>query len=265
MTQNTVGDGVEGKVAFVTGGASGIGECCARLLAERGATVVVADVNLPGAELVAKSIAGHAVQLDITDDQQIGEDIAAVEKRVGPLEIAVLSAGVAQMPTRTENYLMSDWDRIVDIDFRGAYVSAVAVGNPMCRRGRGSIVLIGSTSGIRPVPLHAYGPAKAAVIAMTSNLAAEWGRSGVRVNCVSPGYTLTPMLQGMIDRGERDPSVMEGDSALGRLVAGDDIARAVAFLSSSEASAITGINLPVEAGWLSATSWHTYGGLPAAR
>ncbi|AGB22178.1 dehydrogenase of unknown specificity, short-chain alcohol dehydrogenase like protein [Mycobacterium sp. JS623] len=265
MIQNAVGYSVEAKVAIVTGGASGIGECCARLLAERGAIVVVADVNLSRAEEVAKSIAGHAIQLDITDDEQIGEDIAALEERVGPLEIAVLSAGVAQMPTRTEHYLMSDWDRIVDIDFRGAYVSAVAVGNAMCRRGRGSIVLIGSTSGIRSVPLHAYSPAKAAVIAMTSNLAAEWGRSGVRVNCVSPGYTLTPMLQGMIDRGERDPSVMEGDSALGRLVAADDIARAVAFLSSSEASAITGINLPVEAGWLSATSWHTYGGVPAAR
>ncbi|AQT83194.1 short-chain dehydrogenase [Mycolicibacterium litorale] len=257
--------GVAGQVALVTGGASGIGECCARLLAGRGATVVVADVNFARAEQVAQSIGGHATRLDITDDRRIAHEIANVEKQIGPLEIGVLSAGVAQVPTRTEDYQMSDWDRIIDIDLRGAYLSAAAIGNSMCRRGRGSIVMIGSTAGLRSVPLHAYGPAKAAVIAMTANLAAEWGRSGVRVNCVSPGYTLTPMLQGMIERGERDPSIMEGDSALGRLVEADDVARAVGFLISDEASAITGVNIPVEAGWLSATSWHTYGGLPPAR
>jgi NAD(P)-dependent dehydrogenase (short-subunit alcohol dehydrogenase family) len=254
-----------GKAAVVTGGASGIGECCARLLADRGATVVVADIDVDRAEEVAQSIGGHAVRLDIVDDQSVSTQISAVEDAVGPLEIAVLSAGIAQFPSRTETFPMADWDRIVDVDLRGAYVSTAAVGSRMAGRGGGSIVLIGSIAGIRSVPLHAYGPAKAAVIAMTANLAAEWGRSGVRVNCVSPGYTLTPLLQGMIDRGERDPSVMEGDSALGRLVHGEDVARAVAFLSSSEAGAITGVNLPVDAGWLTATSWHTYGGVPAAR
>ncbi|MTD52538.1 SDR family NAD(P)-dependent oxidoreductase [Amycolatopsis pithecellobii] len=257
--------GLEGKVAFVTGGASGIGECCARLLAERGAKVVIADINLDRAKEVAHSVGGHAVQLDIVDEENVSAQIAAVEDSVGLLEIAVLSAGIAQFPSRTEDYSLSDWDRIVDVDLRGSYVSAVAVGNRMADRGSGSIVLIGSIAGMRSVPLHAYGPAKAAVIAMAANLAAEWGRSGVRVNCVSPGYTLTPLLQGMIDRGERDPSVMEDSSALGRLVHGEEVARAVAFLSSSEAGAITGINLPVDAGWLTATSWHTYGGLPVAR
>jgi len=254
-----------GKAAVVTGGASGIGECCARLLAERGATVVVADIDLDRAQQVALSVDGHAVRIDIVDEEGVSTQIAAAEDVVGPFDIAVLSAGIAQFPSRTENYSMSDWDRIIDVDLRGAYVSATAVGNRMAGRGGGSIVLIGSIAGIRSVPLHAYGPAKAAVIAMTANLATEWGRSGVRVNCVSPGYTLTPLLQGMIDRGERDPGVMENDSALGRLVHGDDVARAVAFLSSSDAGAITGINLPVDAGWLTATSWHTYGGVPVAR
>jgi NAD(P)-dependent dehydrogenase (short-subunit alcohol dehydrogenase family) len=113
------------------------------------------------------------------------------------------------------------------------------------------------------MPLHAYGPAKAAVISMTECLAAEWGPAQVRVNCVSPGYTRTPALQTAIDRGERDPSALADNSALGRLVEPTEIARAVAFLCSPLAAAITGVNLPVDCGWLVAPSWHTYGGLRA--
>jgi len=113
--------------------------------------------------------------------------------------------------------------------------------------------------------LHAYTPAKAAVIAMTECLAAEWGRSGVRVNAVSPGYTRTPALQAAIDHGQRDVTSLKENSALGRLVEPEEIACAVAFLVSDDALAITGINLPVDAGWLVATSWNTYGGLRPAR
>jgi NAD(P)-dependent dehydrogenase (short-subunit alcohol dehydrogenase family) len=131
----------------------------------------------------------------------------------------------------------------------------------MRTRGRGSIVNIASIAGMRSMPLHAYAPAKAAVIAMTQCLAAEWGPSQVRVNAVSPGYTRTPALQTAIDRGERDVSALEANAALGRLVEPAEIARAVAFLASPEAGAITGINLPVDCGWLVAPSWHTYGGL----
>jgi NAD(P)-dependent dehydrogenase (short-subunit alcohol dehydrogenase family) len=99
------------------------------------------------------------------------------------------------------------------------------------------------------------------VIAITECLAAEWGPSQVRVNAVSPGYTRTPALQAAIDKGERDVSALERNAALGRLVEPAEIARAVAFLSSADAAAITGANLPVDCGWLVAGSWHTYGGL----
>jgi NAD(P)-dependent dehydrogenase (short-subunit alcohol dehydrogenase family) len=100
---------------------------------------------------------------------------------------------------------------------------------------------------------------------MTECLAAEWGRSGVRVNAVSPGYTRTPALQAAIDRGQRDVTALEDNSALGRMVEPEEIAKAVAFLASGDAAAITGVNLPVDAGWLVATSWHTYKGLPGKR
>jgi NAD(P)-dependent dehydrogenase (short-subunit alcohol dehydrogenase family) len=114
---------------------------------------------------------------------------------------------------------------------------------------------------MRSMPLHAYAPAKAAVIAMTECLAAEWGPARVRVNAVSPGYTRTPALQAAIDRGERDVSALERNAALGRLVEPAEIARVVAFLASSDAAAITGANIPVDCGWLVAVSWNTYGGL----
>jgi NAD(P)-dependent dehydrogenase (short-subunit alcohol dehydrogenase family) len=260
VTEQTAFGDFGGKVALVTGGASGIGECCARLLAARGAEVVIADLNEGRANEVANAVGGHAVALDITDAPGTKDAVTEIETRFGPVDIAVLSAGIAQFPHPPEEFADSDWDAVIDVDLRGAYLSAVAVGTPMASRGRGSIVLMGSVSGIRSVPLHAYGPAKAAVIAMTANLAVEWGMSGVRVNCVSPGFALTPMLQGMIERGERDPELLRADSALGRLLTGDDVARVVAFLSSDEAAAVTGINLPVEAGWLAANSWRTWGG-----
>ena len=115
------------------------------------------------------------------------------------------------------------------------------------------------------MPLHAYAPAKAAVLSITQCLAAEWGRSGVRVNAISPGYTLTEALQAAIDRGDRNPEDLTSQSAMGRLVDPSEIADAAGFLLSDAARAITGINLPVDAGWLAGSTWMTYGGIPPAR
>jgi NAD(P)-dependent dehydrogenase (short-subunit alcohol dehydrogenase family) len=99
---------------------------------------------------------------------------------------------------------------------------------------------------------------------MTACLAAEWGRSGVRVNAISPGYVLTEALQAAIDRGDRNPSDITSQAAMGRMVTPDEIADSVGFLLSSAAKAITGINLPVDAGWLAGSTWQTYGGVPDA-
>jgi NAD(P)-dependent dehydrogenase (short-subunit alcohol dehydrogenase family) len=137
----------------------------------------------------------------------------------------------------------------------------VVFGLPMVAARRGAIVNIASVAGMRSMPMHAYAPAKAAVISLTQCLAAEWGPAGVRVNAVSPGFTRTPGLQAAIDRGERDPANLIAMSAMGRMVEGEEIARAVSFLASDDASAITGINLPVDCGWLVTPSWSTYGGL----
>lgn len=255
-----------GTIAVVTGGASGIGEACARRLAEDGARVAVIDIDAGRASQVARSLPpagdGHAAfDLDVRDAEAIEAVAARVEAEVGPADLLVTSAGVIQVPLPPEELSLADWDNVVAVDQRGVYLSCVAFGRRMALRGRGAIVNIASVAGMRSMPLHSYGPAKAAVIAITECLAAEWGRSGVRVNAVAPGYTLTPALQAAIDAGKRDVTALEQNSALGRLVVPAEIADAVAFLASDGARAITGATLPVDAGWLVAPSWHTYGGL----
>jgi len=254
------------KTAVVTGGASGIGESCVKLLAERGATVVVCDRNVEAGEAVAEKYGGLAVPLDVAVPEEIRLVADKIEADVGPVDLLVTSAGIIQSnPAPPEELEVVEWDAIVDIDLRGTYLCCTNFAKHMCKRGNGSIVTIASVMGLRSGPFHAYGPAKAGVVHLTQTLAAEWGRSGVRVNAISPGYVLTPVLERAIEDGLRDVSVMEDSSASGRMVRPDEIAEATCFLLSDAASAITGINLPVDNGWLSAINWHTYGGVRAKR
>jgi NAD(P)-dependent dehydrogenase (short-subunit alcohol dehydrogenase family) len=246
--------------AVVTGGASGIGASCCRVLARRGAQVVVLDRNGQQAEQIAREIGGQAVVADVGEEASVRDAVRRIEQ-AGPVAFLVNSAGIIQRPLPPEDLPLDCWDDIVRIDQRGTYLTCIAFGEAMMRRKTGAIVNIASIVGSRSAPLHAYAPAKAAVIAITECLAAEWGPTGVRVNAVSPGYTRTPALQGAIDAGERDVSLITRNSALGRLVEPEDIGRACAFLLSEDAASITGINLPVDCGWLVSTSWTTYGGL----
>lgn len=261
---------LEGKVAAITGGASGIGEACVRRLASDGARVAVIDIKASDAERVANTVKqqggdAHAAALDVRDAAAIESVTAMVEDTLGPIDVLVTSAGIIQVPETPEEMSLRDWDNIVAVDQRGLYVSCLAAGRRMATRGRGAIVNIASVAGMRSMPLHAYAPAKAAVISITESLAAEWGRSGVRVNAVAPGYTLTPALKAAIDEGRRDPTALAENAAMGRLVDPSEIANAVSFLASDEASAITGVTLPVDAGWLVGISWNTYGGLRPKR
>lgn len=247
-------------ISVVTGGASGIGAACARELARVGKVAVV-DRDFARAEAVAREVGGQAYALDVGDEDAVGACAERIERECGPVEVLVNSAGIIQTPVRPDELPIERWDDIVRVDQRGTYIACTAFARAMLARKRGSIVNIASIAGMRSMPLHAYAPAKAAVISMTSCLAAEWGWAGLRINAVSPGYTLTPALKQAIDRGERDVANLSGNAALGRLVMPEEIARVVAFLVSDAASAITGINIPVDCGWLVATPWHTYGGL----
>jgi NAD(P)-dependent dehydrogenase (short-subunit alcohol dehydrogenase family) len=252
-------------VSVVTGGASGIGAACARQLASNGGgMVVVVDLDFEKARAVAAEFGGRAYAADVGDENALDACAAAIERECGPVDVLVNSAGILQVPLRPHDLPLARWDDVVRVDQRGTYVACLAFARHMLARRRGSIVNIASIAGMRSMPLHAYAPAKAAVIAITECLAAEWGPAGVRVNAVSPGYTLTPALKDAIDRGERDVSALTANAALRRLVDPAEIARVVAFLASDAASAMTGANVPVDCGWLAGTSWSTYGGLREA-
>jgi NAD(P)-dependent dehydrogenase (short-subunit alcohol dehydrogenase family) len=247
-------------VAVVTGGTSGIGLACAQELAARGAHIAIVDRD-PRAHEVAKELGGRAWIVDVGDEAAVDRCAAEIDSEFGVAEVLVNSAGIIQKPLPPEQLSMQIWDDVVRIDQRGTYVACVAFGKRMAARRRGSIINIASIAGMRSMPMHAYAPAKAAVISITECLAAEWGPAQVRVNAIAPGYTRTPALQGAIDKGERDVSALESNSALGRMVEPIEIARVAAFLAGAEASAITGATIPVDCGWLVTPSWHTYGGL----
>ena len=250
-------------VAVVTGGSSGIGEACARELAARGATVAVLDIN-PAGQAVAEEIGGRFWHCDVGDEKAFETIAGEVEAAIGPAQYLVNSAGILQKSAmKPRDFPLGAWDDIVKVDQRGTYLSCLYFGERMVGRGQGSIVNIASVAGMMSTPLHSYTPAKAAVIAMTQTLAAEWGRSQVRVNAVSPGATRTPALDAALKRGDRSLDSLAMVAPLGRLIETSEIATAVAFLLSSEAAAITGVNLPVDCGWLVSNGWHFYGGLRA--
>jgi NAD(P)-dependent dehydrogenase (short-subunit alcohol dehydrogenase family) len=253
------------RVVVVLGGAHGIGAAACRLLRERGWRVMVADIDLDGAQALAGELSAHALPVDVLDADSIGALAGQVEARVGPLYAMVNSAAIFAPQQAPETLPLATWARIVDSAYRGTYVSNVEFARRMAVHGGGAIVNISSMVGERPNHGHAYYSAKAAVNALTEGMAGEWGRSGVRVNAVSPGYVAVPRMLANIEEGRRYAQSPAEVSALGRLVDPSEVAESIAFLLSDRASAITGANLRVDAGVLAAGGWAVHGGVPPAR
>jgi NAD(P)-dependent dehydrogenase (short-subunit alcohol dehydrogenase family) len=264
--QQTPCDEGHGRLAVVLGGAHGIGAATCGLLCERGWQVVIADIDFPAAQALARDIgAADALRLDLLDATAIHQAAGAIEERHGAIYAMVNSAAVFQPQQPPEDLPLEAWDRIVDLAYRGTYVSNVEFARRMAARGEGSVVNISSMVGQRPNHGHAYYSAKAAVNMLTEGMAGEWGRSGVRVNAVSPGFVAVPRMLDNIREGRRYAVSPAEVSALGRLVEPIEVAQAIAFLLSDQASAITGTNLRVDAGVLAVNGWTVHGGVPPAR
>jgi NAD(P)-dependent dehydrogenase (short-subunit alcohol dehydrogenase family) len=250
-----------GRIIAVTGGASGIGAACGEVAAARGAKVAVLDINMDQARAVAERIGGQAFHIDVTDEQSVVDAIAAVEHNMGPIAGGITSAGIVQTPKPPTELDMAVFDRIFQVNFRGTFLSLREMAKHMIPRRSGSLVALSSITARRSTPLHAYGPGKAAVTNLVEGFSGEWGRAGIRINAIEPGYTRTPALQAQIDLGHRDVNRMNENSTLGRMVEPSEIGTVAAFLLSDDASAVTGVSMAVDAGFYQVGSWAPYGGV----
>ena len=252
-------------LAVVIGGGNGIGEAAARLFSARGWNVVVGDRDAGAARHVATSLGAISIEIDIASEPSVAAAQRQLDRHDTPVTALVVTAAVFQDVLPPGEFAMAAWDNVIRVNLTGTYLANRAFGTAMARRGCGSIVNIASIAALGSFPVHAYAAAKRAVVSLTEGLAGEWGRSGVRVNAVSPGSTLVPRVADRIASGRyaAHPGTF---TALGRAVEPNEVAEAIEFLASDRASAITGVNLVVDAGWEVASTWAQYGGVrpPAA-
>ncbi len=244
------------RVAIVTGAAQGIGKGIATALGEAGFKVAVADLNVTAAEQAAKEITASggiaiAVEIDVTRTDSVEAAVRAVESELGPVDVAVNNAGWDDfMPfvKTTEEF----WDKILDINFKGALRVIKAVAPGMTERGFGRVINIGSDAGRVGSSLEAvYSGAKGGIIAFTKTLAREVAAKGVTANTVCPGPTDTPALRKFAEGSGDAEKVIAGMTRavpMKRLGAPEDIGPAVAFLASDGAGFITGQTLSVSGG-----------------
>jgi len=242
--------GLKGKVAFVTGAGRGIGKAIARRLAEEGAKVAVADLDETSARSTAAEIGSGAIglKIDISDSNVVRAAIAEAERALGPIDILVNNAGW----DKAEPFIKSTeatWDKVIAINLKGPINCTRAVLDGMIARNRGRIVSIGSDAGrVGSSGEAVYSGAKGGIIAFSKTLAREVARNNIGVNVVCPGPTDTALLAQV---GESNPKLLEGLKhaiPMRRLGQPEDIAAAVAFLASDDASFVTGQTLSVSGG-----------------
>jgi 2-hydroxycyclohexanecarboxyl-CoA dehydrogenase len=239
---------LEGRIALVTGGASGIGAATARRLAAEGARVAVADVNEAGARSVASEIDGVAVRMDVTDVESVRAGVA----EVGDVDVLVNNAGT----DRFSFFVNTDpelWDFVLAVNLRGTIAVTHAVLDGMQKRGRGSIVNVASEAGrVGSQGSVVYSAAKGGVIAFTRAVARESSRFGVRVNAVAPGPIDTPLLNAAPEQlgeiGERLKAGMIAATSMRRIGQPEEVAAAIAFLACDDASFVTGQTINVSGG-----------------
>ncbi len=244
--------GLSGKVAVVTGGASGIGLATARRFADAGARVVVADRDAEGAERVAGELGADAlaVAVDVTSAEQVEAMVAATEERFGALHVLSHNAGLAGYPTPALEAAEDEFDAIMAVNVKGAWLCARAAAPAVRRAGGGSVVLTGSVMGERARPgFGAYAPSKAATNHLARVLALEWAPH-VRVNSVAPVATDTAMLPWFLgpEDPERAREAFVAGIPMGRLATPEDVADVTLFLASDLARFVTGVVLPVDGG-----------------
>lgn len=244
-----------GRVALVTGAASGIGQSIAVGLAQAGADVACFDRGAEGLAETARRVAAlgrrtHAIVGDVTEADDLARAVAETESALGPLVAAANCAGIANA-TAADQMERAQWQRMMDINLTGVFLSCQAEARVMLPRRCGAIVNIASMSGSivnRGLLQAHYNTSKAGVIHLSKSLAMEWSDRGIRVNAISPGYTLTPMnLRPEVAEARK---VFERDTPMGRMATPEEMVGPTIFLLSDAASFVTGIDLLVDGGFV---------------
>src|SRR5438067_6716669 len=241
-----VSNRLEGKVALVTGAASGIGAACARRFADEGARVAGLDIVVPDSH----SCLAFATA-DVRDPVAVDVAIEGVEADVGPIDVLVNAAGVSSFGT-ADTIDDVEWARVLDINLKGTWHVARTVVRGMVQRGGGSIVNLASIEGIEGGQSQAaYNAAKGGVVLLTRSMAVDYGLHNVRVNCLCPGMIDTPMTAALKD-GNLKPVLdwFRDQHLLGRVGKPEEVAAAALFLASDDASFVTGHALAVDGGYL---------------
>jgi NAD(P)-dependent dehydrogenase (short-subunit alcohol dehydrogenase family) len=243
---------LQGKVAVVTGAAKGIGKATAELFAREGARLVITDVDEAGLSRLRERLAGSKVEA-VVGDVSVVEDsrlmIGAAVESFGRIDVLVANAGVIPLNTIVEA-TAEDWDHVMAVDGRGMFLTCKFAVEAMLAQEEpgGSIVCLSSISGLAgQAQQSTYGPAKFVASGITKHLAVEWAARGIRVNAVAPGTIAT---EAVVELPEDYVAPMREAHPIGRLGEPAEVANAILFLASDEASFVTGAILPVDGGYL---------------
>jgi NAD(P)-dependent dehydrogenase (short-subunit alcohol dehydrogenase family) len=256
VARRTVGR-FSGKVAVITGAAQGIGRATAIVFAREGAQLVLTDIDHNNLDTVVRELRADDVEVDaiagdIAETGCAQRVIEAATTHFGRVDIVVANAGIIPLSTITEA-TPEDWDEVMDTDGRGMFLTCKYAVEAMIARGEGAIVCLSSISGVAGQRRQAtYGPAKFVASGLAKHLAVECAEHGIRVNAVAPGTIKTERVRQLADEmgGQDYLDAIQRLHPLGRLGEPEEVANAIAFLTSDEASFITGVVLPVDGGYL---------------
>lgn len=243
-----------GQVAMVTGAGSGLGQSAAVLLAQRGARVLIADIDDAGGQAtvaLCQTAGGEAlfVHTDVTIEADVAAAVARAISQWGSLDLAINNAGTTGPTKPTADYTLEEWNKVVALNLNSVFLGLKYQIPPMVAQGKGAIVNTSSGAGLMGFAgLPAYVSTKHAVLGLTKAAALEYIKAGVRVNAVCPGSTRTPMLEGWMGGNPAIEAAMANSAPIGRLAEPNEIAEAMVWLLSDAASFMVGHALAVDGG-----------------
>ena len=239
---------LEGRVALVTGSAQGLGNVVARGMKEAGAKVVLSDVNPRTLEAAAAEMGAAGYAFDISDEAQVTEAVARIEREVGPIDILVNNAGIHKRDLLID-MPVENWRRVIDVNLSGAFIVGRAVARGMIERKYGKIINIASINAMMVRPnIGNYCAAKGGIVTLTKSMATEWGAYNINVNAIGPGYFLTDLTRPLSEDHDFDAWV-KSEVPLRRWGDPKDLVGVAVMLASPASDYISGQTIYVDGGW----------------